>query len=268
MRILPKSLTLVFALLAAACTSMVPWRNEPLRDEVNLGFTLENNLVTLSTVTIDGRAGRFILGSAVQRTVLDPAFVNPRRTHALQLTKKETLALASPNAISLGGVADAIIGADAWRGRAITINYHTGLVTYQKQGIHPGEMTLYHYTGEPMIEVTVGGAKMNAIVDTSSPDTLVLPAAQSSRGNVSVQIAGNDFGTVDVRYANVARARVGNRLLSRFLVTIDYGQRLVGLWFDPRNAGDASTRADSGSTVADDGSESADNGSVVFQRVC
>lgn len=233
MRILSKTTIAVLALIATACTSTVPWRDEPLRDEVNLGFTLEGNLVRLSTVTIDGRAGRFILGSAAQRSVLDPAFANPRRTHSLQLTKKETLALPSPNAISLGGVADAIIGADAWRGRAITINYHTGLVTYQKQGIHPDLMTLYRFPNEPMIEITVGGKKMNAIVDTSSPDTLVLPGADA-RGNVSVQIAGTDFGTVDVRYANVAHARVGNRLLSRFLITIDYGKRVVGLWRDPR----------------------------------
>jgi len=234
MRILPKTPILVFAFALAACTSMVPWRNEPLRDEVNLGFTLEKNLVTLSSVTIDGRSGRFVLGTATQRTVLDPEFVNPRRTHALQLSKKETLALRSPVAMSLGGVADAIIGADAWRNRAITINYHTGLVTYQKRGIDSGLMTLYHYASEPMIEITVNGAKRTAIVDTSSPNTLVLPGAQNARGTASVQIAGNDFGTIDVQYANVAHARVGNRLLSRFLVTIDYGHRLVGLWRDPR----------------------------------
>ena len=37
-------------------------------------------------------------------------------------------------------------------------------------------------------------------------------------------IADTDFGAIDVGYANISRARVGNRLLSRFLVTIDYGQ--------------------------------------------
>jgi len=232
MRILSKTPILMFAF--AACTSMTPWRNEPLRDEVNLGFTLEHNLVTLSSVTLDGRPGRFVLGTAAPRSVVDPAFANPRRTHVLQLTRKETLALPSPHAMSLGGVADAIIGADAWRGRAITINYQNGLVTYQKPGIHSALMTLYRFSNEPMIEITVDGTRRNAIVDTSSPDTLVLPGTPDARGKVSVQIAGHDFGTVDVKYANVAQARVGNRLLSRFLVTIDYGQRLVGLWRDPR----------------------------------
>jgi hypothetical protein len=212
----------------------LPWRNEPVRSEVNLGFTLEHNLVELSTVTIDGRHGRFILGSATQRTVLDPAFTPPRGRHALQLSKKETLALPSPARVALGGVADAIIGADAWHGHAITIDYHSGTVTYQKEGIKPGLMTLFHFPAEPMIEVNVDGKTIQAIVDTASPDTLVLPAARPARGTARVRITGMDFGAVGVQYANVAHARVGNRLLYRFLVTIDYGQRLVGLWHDPR----------------------------------
>jgi hypothetical protein len=52
----------------------------------------------------------------------------------------------------------------------------------------------------------------------------------------TVTVADADFGTIDVQYANVTRARVGNRVLSRFLVTIDYGRKVVGLWRDPRIA--------------------------------
>jgi hypothetical protein len=39
---------------------------------------------------------------------------------------------------------------------------------------------------------------------------------------------------VDIRRADVAAPHVGNRILSKFLVTIDYGRREVGLWRDPR----------------------------------
>jgi hypothetical protein len=234
MRILSKSHALVLALLAASCSSMLPWHDEPVESEVNLAFTLERNLVQLSTVTIDGRPGRFILGSATARTVLDPAFANPQRHHLVQLAAKETLALPASAALPLGGVADAIIGADAWHGRALSIDYHSGLVTYQKEGIQPAMMTLFRFPAEPMIEVSVNGRIMNAIVDTSNPDTLVLPSPRHERGNAHVTIAGSDFGTIDVQYANVMHPRVGNRLLSYFLVTIDYGQRLVGLWRDPR----------------------------------
>ena len=57
----------------------------------------------------------------------------------------------------------------------------------------------------------------------TSPDTLVLPGPDA-RGSVNVRIGDTDFGATDVQYADVAQARVGNRLLSRFLVTIDYGR--------------------------------------------
>lgn len=231
MRILSKSLLPLF--LLAACTSVVPWRNEPVGSEVNLAFTLERNLVMLSSVTIDGRPGRFILGSAAPRSVVDPSFANPNRRHLLQLAEKETLGLSSAP-LGLEGVADAIIGADAWHGHAISIDYRSGLVSYQKEGIKTGLMTLFRYSAEPMIDVEVDGRTISAVVDTSSPDTLVLPSAQNARGTAHVKIAGSDFGVVDVKYANVSRPRVGNRLLSRFLVSIDYGQRIVGLWRDPR----------------------------------
>jgi hypothetical protein len=72
------------------------------------------------------------------------------------------------------------------------------------------------------------------VVDTTSPDTVILPSTTNGRGTARVNVAGVDFGTTDIRYANVSRARVGNRLLSRFLVTIDYGKKVVGLWRDPR----------------------------------
>ncbi len=233
MRILSKSLLLALALFTASCARLLPWRNEPIGEEVNLGFTLERNLIDLTTVTIDGRPGRFVLGTAAQKTMLDPMFAPTRGRHTVELSQKETVALA-PQRISLGGVADAIVGADAWRNRAISIDYAKGLVTFQKEGLKPGLMSLYRYSAEPMIEVTVAGRTMNAIVDTSSPDTLVIPSSQHVRGSAYVRIAGVDLGAVDVQYANVAHARIGNRLLANFLVTIDYGQRIVGLWHDTR----------------------------------
>lgn len=223
----------MFVLAAAACGSLTPWRNEPIGSEVNLAFTLEKNLVTFESVTIDGRAGRFVLGSAAPRTVIDPSFANPARQHIVQLAAKETLGITTAP-LALGGVAEAIIGADAWHGHAISIDYRSGLVSYQKEGIKPELMTLFRYFADPMIQIRVDGVPMNAIVDTANPDTLILPSHQDVRGNARVEIAGHDFGVTNVRYANVPEPRVGNRLLSRFLLTIDYGKRLVGLWRDPR----------------------------------
>jgi hypothetical protein len=222
------------ALLALSCARVLPWSDEPTGNEINLAFTLERNLVELHSVRLDNRSGRFILGSAAPRTVVDPRF--HRRTwrgSALQMSERETVRI-DPVALDLRGVADAIIGAEPWRNRAITIDYRTGLVTYQKDGIQPGYMHVYRYEAAPMIHVIVDGREIAAVVDTASPDTLVLPRAQHGRGTAHVRVAETDFGAIDVQYANVSQARIGNRLLSRFMVTIDYGRRVVGLWRDPR----------------------------------
>ena len=51
-------------------------------------------------------------------------------------------------------------------------------------------------------------------------------------------LAGADLGTLDIRLADVSDARIGNRILSKYLVTIDFGKREVGLWRDPRTLKD------------------------------
>lgn len=238
MRILSKSsaraTALALALTVLACARFTPWRNEPQNEEVNLAFTLEQNLVQLQSVRIDNRVGRFLLGSAAPRTVIDPRFaLQPAKSHALQIGERETVNV-EPAPHDMRGVADGIIGIEAWRNRAITIDYRSGLVTYQKAGINSGYMEIFRYPAEPMIEVHVNGRPVAAIVDTTSPDTLVLPGPTPGRATANVRIGKTDFGTIDVQYANVSRARIGNRLLSRYLVTIDYGRRVVGLWRDPR----------------------------------
>lgn len=237
MRILSKSLaaaTIAALLLATSCARRLPWSNDLPTPEVNLAFKLERNLIELRTVRLNNREGRFLLGTAAPRTVIDPRF-SGSRINVLQLSEKESVRL-SASSLDLGGVADAIIGIEPWRTRAISIDYYGGLVTYQKDGIETGHMEVFRFDDAPMIHVSVDGREVAAIVDTTSPDTIVLPRGQPGRGTAHIILGGTDFGTIDVGYANIARARVGNRLLSRFLVTIDYGKQTVGLWRDPRIA--------------------------------
>lgn len=231
--------TCVAAVVFAACTARPPWHDEPIGQEVNLAFVVQNNLLILSSATIDGKPGRFLFGSAAPHSVLDVKFAQRTTagTHSLQLNERESLRFA-PVVGDLRGVGDGIVGADVWDGHAVTIDYRAGLLTYQREGMHPDLMTVFSYDNEPMVNVVVDGRSMPAIVDTTSPDTLVLPraGAPAERRSARVQIAGTDFGSVDVKLADVAAPRVGNRLLSRFLVSIDYGHRRVGLWRDPRIA--------------------------------
>jgi hypothetical protein len=226
--------------MLAACSVSLPWQNEPIGQEVNVAFTLQKNLIVLPSVTIDGRPGRFLLGSADQRTLLDAHYaptLPPNARHALQLNQREALQF-TPVVTDLRGVSDAIVGADVWGTNAIAIDYRVGLLTFSRAGVERAEMAMFRFTAEPAIEVSVDGRKVAAIVDTASPDTLVLPrgTAAAGRRRAHVVVGGTDFGNVDVLFADVAQARAGNRVLSKFLVAIDYGRRQVGLWRDPRTA--------------------------------
>jgi hypothetical protein len=221
-------------LVLASCHIALPWQNEPIGEEVNIVFTLEKNLVLLTSATLDGRPGRFLFGSAEPHTLVDPKF-SKAASHSLQLNEKESFSVPSAS-VDLGGVADAIVGGDAWGGHAVTLDYRAGILTYQREGIHPELMTLYAFVGEPLVNLLIDGRSVNAVVDTASPDTVTLPCGteKAGRRNARVQIADTDFGTIDIRCAGVTTPRIGNRILSKFLVTIDYGNHQVGLWRDPR----------------------------------
>ena len=228
---------LVCLLLLSSCSSALPWRDEPVGDEVNVAFTTQNNLLFLTNATINGRRGRFFFGSADPRSVVDPRVVQavggPQPSLKLQLGDRVTFPF-NPVSLDLGAAGDALIGADVWGNHVVTIDYRSGLLIYQKSAMQPAYMRTFRYSGGPAVDVSVDGRTIGAIVDTALPDTIVLPRATAGRGTAHVAFGGADFGKIDVKYANVAQARVGNRLLSKFLVSIDYGSKTVGLWRDPR----------------------------------
>jgi hypothetical protein len=221
-------------LVLASCHISVPWQDEPVGEEVNIVFTLEKNLVVLPSATIDGRPGRFLFGSAEPHTLVDPRF-SKAASHSLQLNERESFSVPSAS-MDLGGVADAIVGGDAWGAHAVTLDYRAGVLTFQREGIHPELMTLFAFADQPMVNLLINDRNVTAVVDTASPDSVILPRGTEPAGRrtARVQIAGTDFGNLDIRYADVSTPRVGNRILSKFLVTIDYGKREVGLWRDPR----------------------------------
>jgi hypothetical protein len=225
------------ALLLAGCSSVpLPWNRQPSGEEVNLAFQLDRNVVRLQTVEINGRRGNFIFGSATRTSVIDTQLASslgaPRGGYMVQVSEKRSLRV-NPVIADLGGAADAIVGADVIGKRAVTVDYRLGMVTYQLYGIEPALMTLYRFSAAPEITVTVDGRTIPAIVDTTNPDTLVIPG-DGPRVNAAVTVGGIDFGTIDIGRGAVERARIGNRLLSHFLVTIDYGKGVVGLFRDPR----------------------------------
>ena len=116
----------------------------------------------------------------------------------------------------------------------------TGATTYlARQGrVDEGyTVTLASRDGEPASTLTGLALVAQPLPDPRDPiDTLVLPGAANGRHSARVEIAGVDFAAVDVRTGGVQSARIGNRLLSKFLVSIDYGRKVVALWRDPRIA--------------------------------
>jgi hypothetical protein len=222
-------------LLPGCRLTRLPWRNEPVGREVNLSFTIENNLLFLTTVRVNGLPGRFFVGTSHPRTVLDPRFGMGMARHIVQLSEKEARPV-TPALVSLSGLGDGIIGSDVWGNTStVTVDYRSGLVTLNKDSLPTDQMTVYRFTSEPRITVNVAGQPIDAIVDTANPDTLVLPRSGSSRRTTApLAVAGADLGEVTIRYADVSAPRVGNRVLSKFLVSIDYGRKTVSLWRDPR----------------------------------
>jgi hypothetical protein len=231
----PLIATLLLA-LCASCSLIGPPKGEVVPREVNIAFVVEKNLLYLRSTTISSVPGRFLFGSAHPGTVIDSAFARslpPGMALTIELGQREAVRF-TPVILDLHGIGDGIIGADVCGTHAITIDYHTGLLTFQE--VHPDGMTTFRYSAEPMVDVFVDGRRIAAVVDTTSPDTLTLPrgSGPSSRMSAHIEIAGNDMGTIDIRLADVSAPRIGNRLLSKFLVTIDYGRKQVGLWRDPR----------------------------------
>lgn len=234
---IPAALTALACLIFSDCTSRLPWSSQEPANEVNLAFTLENNLIFLQSTTVNRQPGRLFFASADPHSVLDPAYAARigAAKYELHLNQRATLPF-TPLLLDLHGVADALIGSDVWGTHAVTIDYRSGLLTYQKEGIYPDSMTLYHFDAAPAVTARIDGRETTVIVDTAVADTIVLPrgAAPAGRRKAHVVIAGTDFGNVDVAAGDVSSPRLGNRLLSKFLVSIDYGRREVGLWRDPR----------------------------------
>ena len=217
---------------------MLPWSRSPegRANETNIAFTVHNNLLFLNTA-INGRTGKFMFGSATPRTIVDRRLVDELggtgRAYTLNVNDRHTFAF-TPIFLDLGSAGDAIVGYETFAPNAMTIDYRAGLLTLQTEGIYTSMMSVYRFSGSPAVDVEVNGTRLSAVVDTTLPDTMVVPGETTGRGNAHVVVAGNDFGRIDVRVGGVQQPRIGNRLLSKFLISIDYRAGQIGVWRDPR----------------------------------
>ena len=225
-----------------SCSAVhVPWSGEE-PTELNVSFRIQNNLLFPDNVTIQGAEGRFAFATADRQTAIDPQFaarIAPpaSKGYVIRIGQRRQIAFRALQ-VPLHQVADALLGADVFPSTAVSIDYRAQLLSFDKNGIHAEGMIMSAFGDEPTVDIVIAGRRTTGIVDTASPDTLVVPRSllslKGDRAAVDVELGGETFGGVDVRVADVHEVRIGNRLLSKFLIWIDYKNHRIGLWRDPR----------------------------------
>lgn len=221
-------------LVAASLVGSCSWSAGAKR-EVNLTFEFQTNLLLIQA-DIGTTPASAAIGTTQLQTIIDEELaasrgISERDSITITLGGRITRPVRAALAPLPPGV-DAIIGRDFWRDSVLVLDYRNGLVTMiQEDGIEvAGEQ--HRFRGVPSVPIIVDGKTMRADVDVTIPDTLLLPPWEGTTGRVErTVIIGSDIvGDIDVRHANVSRPRVGNRLLARYLLTIDYARNVVAIW--------------------------------------
>lgn len=206
----------------------------PRGRSTSIAFTLDRNVVRVSAM-VDGAPASLILATALPETLLAPQFARERSS--ITLGDRFTVRVRPAAAPEVAEVADGMLGMDAFRDGVLTIDYHRGLLLVGRDVPPVRDAPRFAFNRIPAVDVSIDGQQRRAIIDTSNPDTLVLPMGPrgvEGRRRVRLTVAGVDFGSVDAAVGPVDAVRIGNRTLTRFLVTIDVARREVSLWSDPR----------------------------------
>lgn len=170
--------------------------------------------------------------------MLDRQFTGAREGPARLVLGRRLAVPITPVVEDLGGMAAGILGADAWGDFTLVIDYARQLVMISRERAASMNGPLYPFDGPPTIPILLNGSERRAILDTALPDTVVLPRSQGEggRGRARIQVAEYDLGVVDIGFADTEQIRIGNPLLSKFLIKIDYRNQAIALWRDPRSA--------------------------------
>jgi hypothetical protein len=230
---------LLLLILGSNCTTLRRQADLASREQ-NLSFTIDRNQLVFDGVEVEGLRGRFIVGSATPKTILDSGFV---RKHGLasagtfRVTLRQTgVTEVDENILDLAGEIDAIIGSDVL-GPVLVVDYRTRLATRIRQFRPEGDGVSHSWQDRPRFPLVIRGRRVEGIVDTTIPDTVVVPRElfpqwSPGRHRADIEIAGMRLENIDIRVAEVSEVLIGNRILQHFLVTIDYerGRTVLVEW--------------------------------------
>jgi hypothetical protein len=213
--------------------------------ERNVAFRLESNLPVIDA-EIEGRHVSMVIATALPSSVLggirarEIGFEQSRWRSRVYFRNLAGTKVA-PMVIELDEniPADGLLGSDAWRGRTLTLDYRRRVAILNPPGPIPEGFHSWSFKGPPRISVVLNGVVLPAIIDSAIPDTAIIPEALleadgARRRTVDLEVAGVEFDDLDVLTGPTGDIRIGNRVLSQFVVRIDYDHRTVALWHDSR----------------------------------
>ncbi|MHB0969664.1 MAG: hypothetical protein ACYC7A_07685 [Thermoanaerobaculia bacterium] len=215
-------------LLSAISCGSLPWTKQTAKTTLVFDFLRGQPVVTAG---MGGVEGQFVVGSAHPHTLVH----EPGSGGVVSLGPRTTVTI-EPRVAPLQTGADGILAMDVWRQTGtLALDYARGVVTLGGNASF-GDASSERFESVPSVSLLVDRVPMRAVVDTSYPGGLVLPvSASTSLDSSSAVIELNGIRTeVPVQRAEVPGPRIGNALLRRYLVMIDFRKRLVALWPDAR----------------------------------
>jgi hypothetical protein len=223
------TLTLAAAISSAGCST---FSSQPRTDHV--AFNLRDNLLVIPA-TVGGTPGEFILGTAQSHTTLDSSFpVDSARSGRIPVLLGSRLTLETTvERTSMLSVADGILGSGIFANRTLGIDFRRGLVTLSKERVPAEGAAKARFEGLATFPISVDGTPFRGIIDTTNPDTILLPQSvfgPAGRRQVTLRVGGFDLGSTDARVGPVSDIRIGNRILEKFFVSIDYARGEISLW--------------------------------------
>lgn len=208
--------------------------------ERNFSFSIDRNVIIFRQAAVDGQPAKVLLGTATPVSLADPGLLKNRRftgKNPIRVTLGDRYDMeVRPEPSDLAAIGDLLLGADAFSGKTLVIDFRRRLISVFFDGPEPALSDLHFspFREVPTVEIIVDRQSLPALVDTSSGDTITLPLrlndGRAGRRRVDVLVAGIDLGSVDAAFADVRSARIGNRILQHYLIRIDYQNKRIALW--------------------------------------